>query len=107
MSIGAVLDEAWTLFTRFFLRFFVLGLVVFAVVNLVLALIFEAVSSDDAGTALWLLLSASLADFVLIKSVTITVVNFSAAGLTILIASSVGRREGLVCPSRAPSPATV
>jgi hypothetical protein len=56
VSIGAVLDEAWTLFTRFFLRFFVLGLVVFTVVNLVLALIFEAVSSDDAGTALWLLL---------------------------------------------------
>ena len=31
MSIGAVLDEAWTLFTRFFLRFFLIALVVFAV----------------------------------------------------------------------------
>jgi hypothetical protein len=49
-----------------------------------------------ATFTLWLLLSASLADFVLIKSVTVTFVNFSAAGLTILIASSVGRREGLV-----------
>ena len=53
MSIGAVLDEAWTLFTRFFLRFFLLALVVFAVVNLLFALVAEAVS-DDAGRALWL-----------------------------------------------------
>lgn len=49
-----------------------------------------------ATFTLWLLLSASLADFVLIKSVTVTAVNFSAAGLTLLIASTVGRREGLV-----------
>ena len=54
MSIGAVLDEAWTLFTRFFLRFFVLALVVFAVVNLLFALIVEAISSDNGGTAFWL-----------------------------------------------------
>lgn len=49
-----------------------------------------------ATFTLWLLLSASLADFVLIKSVTVTAVNFSAAGLTLLIAFAVGRREGLV-----------
>jgi hypothetical protein len=54
MSIGAVLDETWTLFTRFFLRFFVLALVVFAVVNLLFALIVEAISSDNDGRALWL-----------------------------------------------------
>ena len=54
MSIGAVLDEAWTLFTRFFLRFFVIGLVVFAVVNLFYALVVAAIDSDDAGTAVWL-----------------------------------------------------
>ena len=54
MSIGAVLDETWTLFTRFFLRFFVLALVVFAAVNLLFALIVEAISSDNDGTALWL-----------------------------------------------------
>jgi hypothetical protein len=54
MSIGAVLDEAWTLFTRFFLRFFVLALVVFAVVNLLFALIVEAISADNSGRALWL-----------------------------------------------------
>ena len=49
-----------------------------------------------ATFTLWLLLSASLADFVLIKSITVTLVNFSAAGLTILVAAAVGRREGLV-----------
>ena len=50
MSIRAVLDEAWTLFTRFFLRFFVLALVVFAAVNLLFALIVEALSTDSGGT---------------------------------------------------------
>jgi uncharacterized membrane protein len=51
---------------------------------------------SKATFTLWLLLSASLADFVLIKSITMTAVNLSAAVLTVLIASSVGRREGLV-----------
>ncbi len=54
MGIGAVLDEAWTLFTRFFLRFFVLALVVFAAVNLLFALIVEAIDADDGSTAFWL-----------------------------------------------------
>ncbi len=53
-----------------------------------------------ATFTMWLLLSASLADFVLIKSVTVTVVNFSAAGLTLLIATTVGRQEGLVAVRR-------
>ena len=51
MSIGAVLDEAWTLFTRFFLRFFVIGLVVFAAVNLLYALVVTAIDADDGGAA--------------------------------------------------------
>ena len=54
MTIGRVLDEAWTLYTRFFGRFFLLGLVVFAVVNLVYALLVEAISSDSAGAAVTL-----------------------------------------------------
>jgi hypothetical protein len=58
-----------------------------------------------ATFTLWLLLSASLADFVLIKMVTVTLVNFSAAGPTILIASTVGRREGLLSVVPAPAPA--
>jgi len=54
VTIGRVLDEAWTLYTRFFGRFFLLGLVVFAVVNLVYALLVEAISSDSAGAAVTL-----------------------------------------------------
>jgi hypothetical protein len=54
VTIGAVLDEAWTLFTRFFGRFFVIGLAVFAVVNLAYALVVEAVSSDANGAAVTL-----------------------------------------------------
>jgi hypothetical protein len=49
MSIGTVLDESWTLFTRFFVRFFLIGLIVFAVVNLVYALVVEAISDDAAA----------------------------------------------------------
>ena len=51
MSIGAVLDETWTLFTRFFLRFFAIALVVFLVVNLLFGLVDAAISSDNAGAA--------------------------------------------------------
>jgi hypothetical protein len=54
MSIGAVLDEAWTLFTRFFLRFFVIALVVFATINLLYALVVTALDADDDGAALLL-----------------------------------------------------
>ena len=56
MSIGTVLDEAWTLFTRFFLRFFLIALVVFASINLVYALLVEAISSDNDGAAVLLAL---------------------------------------------------
>jgi hypothetical protein len=51
VTIGAVLGEAWTLYTRFFGRFFVLGLVVFAIVNLVYALLVAAIANDSAGAA--------------------------------------------------------
>ena len=44
MSIGAVLDEAWTLFTRFFFRFYLVALVVFAAINLVYALVGSTVA---------------------------------------------------------------
>jgi hypothetical protein len=56
VSIGVVLDEAWTLFTRFFLRFFAIGLVVFAVVNLLYALVVAAIDADDGAAAVWLTL---------------------------------------------------
>lgn len=51
MTIGAVLDEAWTLFTRFFGRFFLIGVVVFAVVNVAYGLVVVAISSDDDTAA--------------------------------------------------------
>lgn len=51
MSIGSVLDEAWTLFTRFFLRFFLIALVVFAAINLLYALVVAAITSDNDGAA--------------------------------------------------------
>jgi hypothetical protein len=58
VSIGAVLDETWTLFTKFFLRFFAIALVVFLVVNLLYGLVDAAVSSDNAGAAVALAILA-------------------------------------------------
>jgi hypothetical protein len=52
VSIGAVLDETWTLFTRFFLRFFAIALVVFVTVNLLFGVVDAAISSDNPGAAL-------------------------------------------------------
>jgi hypothetical protein len=49
--LGAVLDETWTLYTRFFVRFFVIALIVFAAVNVVYALFLGAVDAESAGGA--------------------------------------------------------
>jgi hypothetical protein len=54
VSIGAVLDESWTLFTRFFLRFFLIAAVVFGSLNLIYALVATAISADNEGAALLL-----------------------------------------------------
>jgi hypothetical protein len=54
VSIGAVLDESWTLFTRFFLRFFLIAVIVFGSLNLIYALIATAMSNDNQGAALLL-----------------------------------------------------
>jgi hypothetical protein len=54
VTIGGVIGEAWRLYTRFFVRFFVIGLVVFAALNLVYALLVEAISSDAEGAAVTL-----------------------------------------------------
>jgi hypothetical protein len=51
VSIGAVLDEAWTLFTRFFVRFAIIAAIVFASINLVYALVVSAVSNQNDGAA--------------------------------------------------------
>src|SRR5262245_16292984 len=49
MTIGVVLDEAWTLFTKFFLNFFLIALVVFGVINLLYALVVSAISDGNGG----------------------------------------------------------
>jgi hypothetical protein len=49
--LGAVLDETWTLYTRFFVRFFVIALIVFAVVNVIYALLLEAIAGDSSTAA--------------------------------------------------------
>jgi hypothetical protein len=63
VTIGAVLDEAWTLFTRFFLRFFAIALVVFATINLLYALVVTALDADNDSAAI-LLAIVSLATVV-------------------------------------------
>jgi uncharacterized membrane protein len=49
-----------------------------------------------ASLTLWLLLSQSMATFVLVKSVSVLAINLGAAAATVVIAVAVGRREGLV-----------
>lgn len=51
MSLGTVLDEAWTIYTRFFMRFFLIGLAVFVVVNVVYALLLETIDEGSTGGA--------------------------------------------------------
>jgi hypothetical protein len=53
MTIGSVLGEAWKLYTQFFVRFAILALIVFAVVDVVYALLavaLESGSGDDTLT---------------------------------------------------------
>ena len=62
MSIGTVLSEAWGLYTKFFVRFFVIALIVFAIVNAVYALLDAVIGGDDAGSfGLWLLAAIAAA----------------------------------------------
>lgn len=48
--LGAVLDETWTLYTRFFVRFFVIALIVFAIINVLYALLLAAIEGDSAAS---------------------------------------------------------
>jgi hypothetical protein len=62
MSIGNILNEAWGLYTKFFVRFFVIALIVFAIVNVVYALLDAAIGGDDTGGfGVWLLAAISAA----------------------------------------------
>src|SRR5436305_3792044 len=39
MTVGGILGESWRLYTKFFVRFFVIALIVYGIVNLVNALV--------------------------------------------------------------------
>ena len=97
MSIGAVLDEAWTLFTRFFLRFFVIALVVFATINLLFALIVSAISADNDGAAF------SLAILGLATAVIGTTWLQGAFVYAVQDARTAVRRSSARCSPRVPS----
>lgn len=61
MTLGAVLSEAWSLYTRFFARFVIIAAIVFAAVNAAYALLDAALYEDDLGsTESWLLLAISV-----------------------------------------------
>lgn len=52
MSVGSVLGEAWSLYTKFFVRFFVLSAIVFLLTNLASAVLVEVVGTESTGAAL-------------------------------------------------------
>ncbi len=51
MTVGNVLGEAWSLYTRFFARFFVLAAVVFLITNLAGAVLFEVIGTESTAAA--------------------------------------------------------
>jgi hypothetical protein len=61
-----------------------------------LTLLWGLVIVAKATTTLWLLLSQSTRDFVLIKSTAIIVLTLFAAAVTVALAAIVGRQEGLL-----------
>jgi hypothetical protein len=49
VSVGQVLDEAWTIYTKFFVKFFLVALIVLGAINVVLGLLGEKFDSGSAG----------------------------------------------------------
>ena len=66
-----------------------------------LTVLWALLGLGKAMLTLWLLQSQSLATFVLVKSVTVLVVNLTAAAATIALAAWVARQEGLLGPQAA------
>ena len=66
-----------------------------------LTVLWALLGLGKAMLTLWLLQSQSLATFVLVKSVTVLVVNLTAAAATIALAAWVARQEGLLSPQAA------
>ena len=63
-----------------------------------LTVLWALLGLGKAMLTLWLLQSQSLETFVLVKSVTVLVVNLTAAAATIALAAWVARQEGLLGP---------
>jgi hypothetical protein len=60
VAIGSVLGEAWTLYKRFFLLFFLTAFVVFVVLDFVSALADAAAGDSVAADLFWSLISATV-----------------------------------------------
>jgi hypothetical protein len=58
MTVGGVLSEAWELYKRFFGRFFLTAVIVFAVLDLITALIEQAAGDGTGSKVLWGLVAA-------------------------------------------------
>jgi hypothetical protein len=63
MTVGGVLGESWRLYTTFFRRFFVIGAIVYLIVNLLNAVVSTAVD-DNTGTAALLALVTAVVSLV-------------------------------------------
>jgi hypothetical protein len=60
VTIGGVLGEAWNLYTRFFGRFFLTALIVFAILDLLSALAAMAAGDSWVSGALWGLVAVTI-----------------------------------------------
>ena len=72
-----------------------------------LTLMWGVLCAGKATMTLWLLLSQSLATFVLVKSISVLAINGLAIAATIALAAVVGRKEGLIGPAVEPVPVPV
>lgn len=60
MTIGSVLDETWTLYTKFFLRFFLIAGAVFLVLNLLSAIVATSLDDEGLGIAIAAVVNAAI-----------------------------------------------
>jgi hypothetical protein len=60
VTIGTVLDEAWTLYTKHFVRLFLIAFAVYIVLNLVSALLGVSLDDEGLGVVLFAILNAAI-----------------------------------------------
>lgn len=80
MTIGSVLGEAWGLYTKFFVRFVVLALVVFGAIDAVFALFAAAMGHDNRGAATLVGSTAAQALVAPFAAIAVTLIYFQVAG---------------------------